>query len=137
MKPCQYVIDEITPFNLEKVILHLMTPEIQDGRHLKWQSNSVRMVKHIFQGRNQKSVRNFEFLTLWTQMGTRQLIMVPQWSNFYQVLPRPMSKKRHLEILHSMTPRIQDGRQCKLERAKNAKLTPKWTNVRPVANLHC
>ena len=32
-----WVINEITPFDLAKVTLHLMTPEIQDGRHLEGQ----------------------------------------------------------------------------------------------------
>ncbi len=30
--PLEYVINETTPFDLAKVTLHLMTPEIQDGR---------------------------------------------------------------------------------------------------------
>ncbi len=35
--PFKYVINEINHFNMEKVILHSVTPEIQDGRHLQGQ----------------------------------------------------------------------------------------------------
>ncbi len=38
LTPLEYVINEINHFNLARVILHLVTPEIQDGRHLEGQN---------------------------------------------------------------------------------------------------